>query len=200
MRMQRSPALILLPLLAVLGVLGAAAHAQPPAAAPVPTMRGDGPAPEAKPFSVTRTDPALDALVPRNARAELIATGFGLNEGPVWVPEGQSGYLVIGGLLDNVLYKITPDKQVSVFLDRAGYTGADVSYTGTQTRARYSRPARRTASASAVRTTSPSRATTPSTSRTTTSACATLAATRTSRCRTASGASRTASRASCSTQ
>jgi gluconolactonase len=133
--------MLLLPLLATLGLLCAAAHAQPSAAQPppaaplAPTMRGDGPAPEAKPFGVTRTDPALDALVPRNARAELMATGFGLNEGPVWVPEGRSGYLVIGGLLDNVLYKITPDKQVSVFLDRAGFTGTDVSYTGTQTRA-----------------------------------------------------------------
>ncbi len=129
----------LLSLIAALGPLGSVATAQPPAAPPAappaPTMRGDGPAPEAKPFSVTRTDPAIDALVARNARAELMATNFGLNEGPVWVPEGRSGYLLIGGLLDNVLYKITPDKQVSVFMERAGFTGTDVSYTGAQTRA-----------------------------------------------------------------
>jgi gluconolactonase len=100
-----------------------------------PAMRGDGPPPAAQPFSVTRSDPGLDALVARNAKAELMATGFGLNEGPVWVPEGRGGYLLVGGLLDNVLYKITPDKQVSVFLEQAGFTGADVSNTGAQTRA-----------------------------------------------------------------
>jgi gluconolactonase len=135
MRTRSSHVSILLSLVAGLGLLVTAVEAQPPGAPSAPTMRGDGPAPEAKPFSVTRTDPAIDALVARNARAELMATNFGLNEGPVWVPEGRSGYLLIGGLLDNVLYKITPDKQVSVFMERAGFTGTDVSYTGAQTRA-----------------------------------------------------------------
>lgn len=97
-------------------------------------MRGDGPAPEPKPFSITREDPALDALIARNARLELLASGFGLNEGPVWVPEGRSGYLIIGGLLDNVLYKIDANNNVSVFMEQAGYTGTDVENTGAQTR------------------------------------------------------------------
>ena len=114
--------------------------APPPGApaAPPPGMRGDGPAPEPKPFNVTRLDPALDALVAPNAKAEEIASGFGLNEGPVWVPEGRSGYLIVGGLLDNVLYKVTPDdvsdKRVSVFMEKAGYSGTDVNHTGAQTR------------------------------------------------------------------
>jgi gluconolactonase len=100
-----------------------------------PSMRGDGPPPAAQPFSVTRSDASVDALVARNVEAELMATGFGLNEGPVWVPEGRGGYLLVGGLLDNVLYKVTPDKQVSVFMEQAGFTGTDVSNTGAQTRA-----------------------------------------------------------------
>ncbi|HET8699386.1 MAG TPA: hypothetical protein VFO94_18005, partial [Gammaproteobacteria bacterium] len=121
------------------GTLACAAangFAQPPApgAAPPPGMRGDGPPPESKPFNITRLDPALDALVARNTKAEEIASGFGLNEGPVWVPEGGSGYLLVSGLLDNVLYKITPDKQVSVFREKAGYSGTDVNHTGAQTR------------------------------------------------------------------
>jgi gluconolactonase len=97
-------------------------------------MRGDGPAPASKPFNITRADPGLDAVVAADAEAELLATGFGLNEGPVWVREGQSGYLLVSGLLDNVLYKIAADKTVSVFMERAGYTGTDVNHTGTQTR------------------------------------------------------------------
>ena len=108
--------------------------ARNPRHAPAPNMRGDGPAPAAKPFSMTRSDPALDAIVARNAEAELLASGFGLNEGPVWVPEGNSGYLLVGGLLDNVIYKIAADKEVSVFMEQAGYSGTDVSNTGTQTR------------------------------------------------------------------
>jgi membrane-associated protease RseP (regulator of RpoE activity) len=97
-------------------------------------MRGDGPSPEPKPFSITRADPGLDALIDANAGAELLASGFGLNEGPVWVREGNSGYLLVAGLLDNVIYKIDADKRVSVFMEKAGYTGNDVNHTGAQTR------------------------------------------------------------------
>src|SRR6185312_10284977 len=83
-----------------------------------PAMRGDGPPPAARPFSVTRSDPGLDAIVPRGAKLEQLASGFGLNEGPVWVPEGKGGYLLVSGLLDNVIYKITPAGRVSVFLEK----------------------------------------------------------------------------------
>jgi gluconolactonase len=117
-----------------LGAVWAQPSAPPNARAPEPAMRGDGPPPAAKPFSITRADPALDAIVASNAEAELLASGFGLNEGPVWVPEGRSGYLLVGGLLDNVLYKISADNEVSVFMEQAGYTGTDVNHTGTQTR------------------------------------------------------------------
>ena len=118
-------------LIVVLALSASAAVAQQ---APQPQMRGDGPPPAEKPFNITRSDPGLDAVIDPKTTAELIASGFGLNEGPVWVREGQSGYLVISGLLDNVLYKITADKKVSVFLERAGYTGNDVDNVGTQTR------------------------------------------------------------------
>ena len=109
--------------------------AQAPVAAPAAgAMRGDGPPPAARPFSVTRADPGLDAIVPPGAKLELMAQGFGLNEGPVWVPEGRSGYLLVSGLLDNVIYRITPDGRVSVFLEKAGFSGEDPSHTGAQTR------------------------------------------------------------------
>src|SRR5690606_35785725 len=96
-------------LIASLAALASSVSAQP-ATTPAPSMRGDGPAPAAAPFSITRSDPALDELIAPDAQAELLATGFGLNEGPVWVPEGTSGYLLVGGLLDNVIYKISADK------------------------------------------------------------------------------------------
>src|SRR5262245_48686980 len=99
--------------LCVAAIATAALAAQ--SATPAPSMRGAGPAPAPKPFNITRSGPGLDAVVAATTKAELIATGFGLNEGPVWVREGQSGYLLVSGLLDNVIYKIAADKTVSVF-------------------------------------------------------------------------------------
>ncbi len=123
------------PALRVCAVIGlcawqAQAHAQTSAGA----MRGDGPAPASQPFSITRVAPGLDAIVDAGAAAEPIARGFGLNEGPVWVREGPSGYLVVSGLMDNVLYKVAADKTVSVLLEKAGYSGTDVQRVGGQTR------------------------------------------------------------------
>jgi len=100
-----------------------------------PSMRGDGPAPAPRAASVTRTDPAINALIARGAKIEWVAGGFGLNEGTTWVRASGGGFLLVGGLLDNVLYKVAPDGAVSVFLEKAGYTGTDVENVGAQTRA-----------------------------------------------------------------
>jgi len=119
-------------LLAIISV--GVAHAQAQRGTPVPQMRGDGPPPEAKPFSITRTDPALDEIVSPGSELVELARGFGLTEGGLWIADGASGYWVFAGLLDNVLYKVTPQKQVSVFMEKAGYTGNDVEHVGAQTR------------------------------------------------------------------
>jgi len=100
----------------------------------VPQMRGDGPPPEAKPFSITRTDPALDDIVSPGAKLVELAHGFGLTEGGLWIAEGAGGYWIFAGLLDNVLYKVTPQKQVSIFMEKAGYTGNELEHVGAQTR------------------------------------------------------------------
>jgi gluconolactonase len=97
-------------------------------------MRGDGPAPKEKPFRIEKADPALDAIIAPDAQLETIAEGFGLNEGPVWVRDGRSGYLLASGLLDNVVYKITPDREVSIFLEYTGYTGDSPESEGTPSR------------------------------------------------------------------
>jgi gluconolactonase len=99
-----------------------------------PQMRGDGPAPEPKPFSITRVDPALDKIISPDAKLVELGRGFGLTEGGLWIAEGSSGYWIFTGLLDNVLYKITPQKQLSIFMEKAGYTGNDAEHVGTQTR------------------------------------------------------------------
>ncbi len=119
-----------------------AAPAPAPAAAPSgflppvgPQMRGDGPAPAPKPFSITRLDPGLDAVVSPKAKLETMAGGFGINEGNLWVPDGKKGYVLVSSLIDNVIYKIAlPSHKVSVFLDKAGYSGKDPNNVGLQTR------------------------------------------------------------------
>jgi len=98
-------------------------------------VRGDGPAPAAnKPFSITKLDPALDELIAPDAKLESMGDYFGLVEGPVWVPDQQGGYLLISDMLSNVIYKETADKKISVYVDKAGYSGDDINNAGIQTR------------------------------------------------------------------
>lgn len=88
--------------------------------------------PAARPFSITRFDPALDALIAPNAKLKAVAAGFGFSDGPVWVRgrNGAEGYLLAVSIIGNVIYKVTATGNVSVFLDRAGYTGSDFAHTG----------------------------------------------------------------------
>ncbi len=71
-------------------------------------------------------DPSFDQLVPADARLELIKSGFGFTEGTIWVPDGRTGYLAITDMAANVVYKWTPDDNLSVLVDRSGYTGHDI--------------------------------------------------------------------------
>ncbi len=105
---------------------------RPPAG---PQMRGDGPAPTPKPFSITRVDPALDAIIAPDAKPEALASGFGINEGVLWINDGNRGYVLVSSLIDNVIYKIDADRKVSVFMEQAGYSGNDPNHVGIQTRA-----------------------------------------------------------------
>jgi gluconolactonase len=73
---------------------------------------------------VVKLDPALDAIVSQDARVETLKGDyFGYTEGPVWVPEGASGYLLFSDMAANKIYKWAPEGELSVFLDRAGFTG-----------------------------------------------------------------------------
>ncbi|HVQ16883.1 MAG TPA: SMP-30/gluconolactonase/LRE family protein [Vicinamibacterales bacterium] len=119
---------------AIVLIVVAVAHLQAQRGPVVPQMRGDGPAPAAAPFSITKSDPALDEIISPDAKLVELARGFGLTEGGLFIADGKSGYWIFTGLLDNVLYKVTSDKQVSVFMEKAGYTGNDPDHVGTQTR------------------------------------------------------------------
>lgn len=73
---------------------------------------------------VTRVDPALDAIVPRDAKIEKLAEGFLFTEGPIWVPDG---YLLFSDPNSNTIYRWSDNDGLSVFRTKSGYTGGDIS-------------------------------------------------------------------------
>ena len=91
---------------------------------------------------VVRLDPALDAMVSPNAKLEILKGDqaqqpanfyyFGALEGPVWVQDGQSGYLLFCDIPANVVYKWTLDGKVSVFVEKSGFRGTDTANVGMQ--------------------------------------------------------------------
>jgi gluconolactonase len=88
----------------------------------------------ARPFTIERSDPALDEIVAPGTEAELLGDRYGLLEGPVWVQDGNEGFLLFSDLISNVIWKRTPSGELSVYLENAGYTGDDLLNAGTQTR------------------------------------------------------------------
>ncbi len=84
------------------------------------------------PFRIERLDPSLDDIVASDAKLETLGDRFTLTEGPVWVPEGAGGYLLFSENAGNVIYK-WQDGKMSVFLEKSGFTGTDMSGVGAQT-------------------------------------------------------------------
>ena len=67
--------------------------------------------------SIVRLDPALDALIPKDAVIEKVGGGFGFTEGPLWRPDG---HIWFSDVTQNVVRSITPDGQVKVLIEKAG--------------------------------------------------------------------------------
>ena len=75
---------------------------------------------------VVRLDPVLDKLLDPDAKVEAVKSGFGFTEGPVWVQKGKTGYLLFSDIPANVIYKLIPGGEASVYLDHSGYTKPDI--------------------------------------------------------------------------
>jgi gluconolactonase len=78
--------------------------------------------------TVTRLDPTIDQIVPREVVVEKLAEGFQFIEGPVWVRDG--GYLLFSDPNANTIYSWTPEGQLSVFRAKSGYRGPDIGEYG----------------------------------------------------------------------
>ena len=68
---------------------------------------------------IIRLDPEFDALVPKDARIEKVATGFTFTEGPLWRPPGLLWFSDVPG---NVVRSVTRAGEVKVIIDKAGGT------------------------------------------------------------------------------
>jgi len=77
---------------------------------------------------IERFDPALDRIVPRNAKIEKLAGGFLFTEGPVWVGDGS--YLLFSDPNNNLIYRWSAEEGVSIYRTHSGYTGMDIGEYG----------------------------------------------------------------------
>jgi gluconolactonase len=90
-------------------------------------------------FRIERLNPALDDIVSPGATMETLGDRFTLTEGPLWVPpgvagnDGPDGYLLFSDNAANVIYKWAPNRPLSVFLEKSGFTGTDNTKVGAQT-------------------------------------------------------------------
>ncbi|HXQ80146.1 MAG TPA: SMP-30/gluconolactonase/LRE family protein [Opitutaceae bacterium] len=75
------------------------------------------------PGHVERNDPAIDALIPPDAKIEVIGSGFAWSEGPAW--RRQGGYLLFSDIPNNTIYRWKEGEGLSVFLRPSGYTEDD---------------------------------------------------------------------------
>jgi len=86
---------------------------------------------------VTRLDPAIDEIVPKNAKIYKLADGFQFTEGPVWSRPG--GYLLFSDPNANTIYRFKPATgadanlapgELSVFRSPSGYSMDDIKEYG----------------------------------------------------------------------
>ena len=75
------------------------------------------------PFEIVCHDPALEAIVPADAKLEQVAGDFIFTEGPVW---SSDGYLIFSSPDTNTIYRWTVDGTVNVFRAKSGYNGFDI--------------------------------------------------------------------------
>ena len=69
--------------------------------------------------SIERLDPALDAILPKDARMEKLCEGFNWSEGPVW----KDGSLLFSDVPENIIYQWKPGTTAAtVFLKPSGMT------------------------------------------------------------------------------
>ena len=75
--------------------------------------------------SIERFDSALDNIISKNAKPEVIAEGFEWSEGPLWIE--KHNMLLFSDVPMNTIYKWTEEKGKEEYLKPSGYTGTEPS-------------------------------------------------------------------------
>lgn len=73
--------------------------------------------------SIERLDPALDQLLPADARIEVLGEGLEWSEGPVWVAASKS--LLFSDIPRNRIMAWSAEQGMRVFREAAGYSGQE---------------------------------------------------------------------------
>ncbi len=70
---------------------------------------------------ITGNDVAFYELIDKDAKIEVLASGFDWSEGPVWIKDGK--YLLFSDVPRNQILKWKEDEGISIWLQPSGYTG-----------------------------------------------------------------------------
>lgn len=90
----------------------------------LPPARGDDPKAPMTIGGLDRKDPRFDALIPADAKIEVLAGGFKWTEGPVW--DKKNNCLLFTDIPNNRVVRWSAKDGVSDFLKPSGYTGPAV--------------------------------------------------------------------------
>jgi gluconolactonase len=88
-----------------------------------PRATAEEPKPPMTLGSIDRKDPKLDALIPKDAKIEVLAGGFKWTEGPVWDKKGNA--MLFTDIPNNRVVRWSAKDGVSDFLKPSGYTGKE---------------------------------------------------------------------------
>jgi gluconolactonase len=73
--------------------------------------------------TIERLDPEFDKLVPMDSQLEVLADGFTWTEGPLWMGDSKSGYLLFTDIPRNAIFSWSTFHGISLFMQPSGYTG-----------------------------------------------------------------------------
>ena len=73
---------------------------------------------------IRRVDPAIDRIVPANAKLFKVAQDFKFTEGPIWLPQDRAAALQRSECQSDLPYD-PHTESLSVFREHSGYEGAD---------------------------------------------------------------------------
>ncbi len=71
---------------------------------------------------IVKVDPRFDRIIAPGTRIEVIGSGFGWPEGPVWVGR-DGGFLLFSDVFRNSIMRWSPATGVTLFMRPSGYTG-----------------------------------------------------------------------------